>query len=197
MKTIAIGTKITFNATSDKYSIIEQTATGFQFKPIKFEKGLPTVPRTFEEVKEEFLSSQIDIEGFEHNDADNRLVELLMDIYIKETLIGEYKNSITGLTEAKNQLSETIKAQTNTIAENDKTILAHEATISEQQEVIQEQKNAIQGYKDSITAKEKEINELKSKISTSEAQFEKEKNEWEIQEEKYKSTIEGLEAMVD
>lgn len=56
-KEITLGTRIVFTATGEKYSIIEQTATGFQFKPIKFEKGLATVPRTFEEVKDEFLSS--------------------------------------------------------------------------------------------------------------------------------------------
>lgn len=141
MKTITIGTKITFNATGDKYSIIDRTETGFQFKPIKFEKGLPTVPRTFEEVKDEFLSSQIDIEGFEHNETDNCLVELLMTIDIKDIAIRNLNNN----------LNNNINKSENIISEKDKKITSQEATIKEQL--------------NSIAAKEKEISDLNSKYA--------------------------------
>lgn len=204
MKTITLSTKITFNATSDKYSIIEKTATGFQFKPIKFEKGLPTVPRTFEEVKEEFLSSQIDIEGFEHNDADNRLVELLMDGYIKDSLIDEYKSSLSAITSAKQELDGKYIEQSQLVSQHEATIKSHEATISEQQESIQEQKDYMQGQKDTITGQAKEITNIKSQVSNLQAELEKEKQErsteksnWESEKQKYEVTIEGLQAMAE
>lgn len=158
MKTITTSTKITFNATGEKYAISERTETGFQFKPIKFEKGLPTVPRTFAEIQEEFLSSQIDIEGFEHNENDSRLVELIMDYYIKDTQITEIKNTLS--------------------VANTKAI-QNEKTISEQQNTIQQQKNAIQGYKDEIAKYssdkqnwEKEKEEYKTTIEGLEAMAE-------------------------
>ena len=133
MKTITLNTRITFTATGEKYYILEQTESGFQFKPIKFEKGLPTVPRTFEEIKDEFLSNQIDIDGFEHSEADNVLVSLIMEAYIKDSLINGYKDSLSTIT-----------------IEKDGIIERQEKAITEQQRTIQQQKNAIQGYNDEI-----------------------------------------------
>lgn len=216
-KEITLGTKIIFTATGEKYSIIEQTVTGFMFKPIKFEKGLPTVPRTFEEIKNEFLSGEIDIENFEHNDADNRLVELIMDGYIKASEIKSLIDCSADLASEKGKLESQLtekdgllQQKETTLQENEKTILAHEATISEQQDAIQEQKDFMQGQKDTIQeqtnilkiTKETTI-ELGKQISELNAELEKEKQahatdkeNWNEEEEKYKSTIEGLEASI-
>lgn len=190
MKTITLGTKITFSETGDKYSISEQTPTGFQFKPIRFEKGLPTVPRTFEEIKEEFLSSQIDIEGFEHTDTDNRLVDLIMDGYIKGTNISETTNTLSAVTNEKMGLDAKCSEQAQVISQ-------HEATIQEQQKSIQEQKDYAQGQKDEITNLKVEIVNLRTSLEIAKKEHEDDKSNWESEKQKYEVTIDGLQAMAE
>lgn len=183
MKTITLTTKITFNETGDKYAIIEQTPSGFQFKPIKFEKGLPTVPRTFEEVKEEFLSKHISIEGFEHNEADSTLVELIMDGYIKQSEIESLKNCAVDLASEKGKME----------AQNQ----IHETAISEQQVSIQEQKDYIQGQKDEITNLKVQIINFKTSLEIAKREHEDDKANWESEKQKFEETIEGLQAMAE
>lgn len=209
-KEITTATSIKFNATGDKYKIISQTSTGFEFKPVKFEKDLPTVLRTFEEVAEQFLNGDIDIDGFEHNDSDNMLVKLIMDGYMKDSLIQEYKVSVSTITnektevEGKLSLSETSCAdlknqnseQASTIQSQEQKILSHEATISEQQTVLQEQKDFMQGQKDAITERDKTILNITSKLEKEKQSHESDIQEWNKEKEGFETTIEGLEATI-
>lgn len=197
MKTITLNTPITFNATGDKYSIIEQTPTGFQFKPIKFEKGLQPVPRTFEEVKEEFLAGQIDIEGFEHNEADIRLVELLMDGYIKQGEIESLKESMVNLANEKSNLESKLTEQTELLQQKESTLLTNESTISEQQGQINEQKGVIMGLNDEISNLKNSLNKEKLEHSTTKGKWKEEKKNWEAEKKQFETTIAGLEAMAE
>lgn len=209
-KTISLNTKITFLATGDKYSIREQTSTGFQFKPIKFERGLPSVPRTFEEVKQEFLNNQIDIEGFEHIESDNTLVELIMDGYIKDSLITEMQLSISEIQTSKAEAERKVTEQAELITQQQGAIKAHEEAISENQIEIGDKHTLIEVQKtqiDELTAqvsfrdnqlqtvvsgKENEIATLKSEHETQNAT---QKAEWEKEKQAYEKTIAGLEVM--
>ena len=185
-KEIIIGTPITDNGTNIKYSIIEVRKDGFVCKSISSAKKIPNEEFTFEEIAKLFTENNINIGDFEHNDADNRLVDLLMQIYIKDSLLGEFKDSVSTVTLDKNNISAKYSEMELLLAEKDKNleeqeknIQQHEKTISEQQTTMQEQKDFIQEQKD-------ELETLK-----------KEKEKWLIDEEEYKNTIAGMESTIE
>lgn len=192
-KQIQLGTPITDNGTNIKYSIIEIRKDGFVCKSISSAKKIPNEEFTFEEIAKLFTENNINIGDFEHTDADNRLVDLLMQVYIKDSLIGEFKDSVNVATLDKNNLSVKFSEQELLLAEKDKTIEdqesgikeketkieQHEKTISEQQTTMQEQKDFIQGQKDELET------------------LENQKSQWLIDEQEYKNTIAGLESTVE
>lgn len=196
-KQISLKTKITFLETGDKYAISEHTATGFQFKPIRFERGLPSVPRTFAEVKQEFLNKHIDIEGFEHNEADDKLVELLMDGYIKDSTLAECEASIAGIKNANAGLAEKIAEQTELITTHEAKILTHETTIAEQQGTISQQKDLLQTQKDELTTINESLVKLSLELKMLKEDYNSDKIGWEKEKNAYEKTIIGLEAVTE
>lgn len=197
-KEIKVGTKITFTATGDKYAISEQTSTGFQFKPIHFNKGLPTVPRTFQELKEEFLSSQIDIEGFEHNDIDDAIVELIMNGYIHQIEIELITGEKTTLQAKVDEQVVLLSQKDTAIQEKETSIEAHHGTITQLTVENDTHKQTIDAHVKNLQAKEQEIKELSGSLSYYKSETERlvaEKLEWQKQETEYQKTIAGFELM--
>jgi len=100
-KTITTGTKITFTETNDKFELI-QTPTGFDVKPIKLSKNIPTEHYTFQELLDEYESNKITIQGFE--EADAALVKSIFTNYIHSTEIEILKADIIRITGEKEVL---------------------------------------------------------------------------------------------
>lgn len=106
-KTITHGTKITFTETNDKFELIKNpdNNTGFDVKPIKLSKNIPTEPYTFQELLNEYEKGKITIHGFE--EADAPLVKSIFTNYIHTTEIEALKADITRITGEKEALEAT------------------------------------------------------------------------------------------
>ena len=135
-KKITIGTTLKDNPTNISYAIVELLKDGFNCKPKTSAKNIQHEKYTFEEIQSLFKEGTIDIEGFEHNEADDRLVFLIIEGYIKDSLINEYKSS----------LSDTITDKTSiesSLNENELLMKQREETITDQEQTIHDQSNEI------------------------------------------------------
>ena len=166
MKTIITGTKITFTETGDKFEII-QTPTGFDVKPIKLSKNIPTEPYTFQELLEVYESGKITIQGFE--EADAPLVRVMLTNYIHTTEIESLKADITRITGEKEALEAANQQLTATNTEltneslqlkttNQELTTANEKLTTENGELINSNKE--------LTTENKELKETNVKLNT-------------------------------
>lgn len=113
MKTITTGTEITFTKTGEKYSLT-QTDTGFDVKPLRLGKNIPSEPYSFQELIDLFEAGDITFHGFEQADAALVKSQLMNHIYncnLKSTK-QEYDviaKRVEQLTELNNELQESVQ----------------------------------------------------------------------------------------
>lgn len=124
-KEIQINTAIRDIATNTKLVLINIEHDGFVFKPISARKTLQNEKYTFDEFKQLFTAKEIDIDGFDHNEFDTRLVLLIVDKYINASLIAQKEELVNNTTASKEELLKQIEEQ-------DKIIKFHEQNIQSQ-----------------------------------------------------------------
>lgn len=194
-KEIIVGTNIKDNATSIRYKLIQIEKDDFIFKPITALKSLQNEKYSFDEFKNLFINNEINIEGFEHNEADERLVSLIIAQYIKDSLLAEKAQEVNSTNASKEELSLLITQQ-------QETITAHENTISNQAIEIANLEGEQEQNKDIIATHQATISNQGIEIENLKKQIEKQTQEHSTQIEDYKNqiaefekTIQGMELM--
>lgn len=206
-KKITIGTILKDNPTNISYAIIELLKDGFNCKPKTSAKNIQHEKYTFEEIQNLFKNNTIDIEGFEHNEADDRLIFLIIEGYIKDSLINEYKSSLGGTITEKTSIE-------NSLNDTELLMKQIQETITEQEGIIHNQTNelaelrVIKADYDLIKPELKNVKiefesikiNLETKLQTVNADLDKEKLEraaekelWEKEKVEYENTIQGME----
>lgn len=202
-KQIIIGTTLKDNPTNISYVIVELLKDGFNCKPKTSAKNIQHEKYTFEEIQKLFIDSTIDIEGFEHTDADSRLVVLIMEGYIKDSLINEYKSSLSNTTIDKTSIESNLK-------DNELLMKQQEQTITEQEQIIHDQSNELaqlriikseydlikpelQDVKIKLDNISQEFLTLNTNVAKEKAEWVLEKELWEKEKLEYENTIQGME----
>lgn len=121
-KNITTGTKITFTQTNDKFELI-QTDTGFDVKPIKLSKNIPTEHYTFRELLQEYENNKITIQGFE--ETDTPLIKSIFTNFIHTTEIETLKAEIIQIIAEKEALKST----------NQELIISNDTLTAENKEI--------------------------------------------------------------
>jgi len=165
-KGIKINTAIKDNPTNISYIIVEVEKDGFNCKPKTSAKNIKNEKYTFEEIQKLFAENTIDIEGFEHNDNDNRLVSLIMDCYIKDSVINEYKTSFSDINNSKVELDGRFSEQELLMQEREKAITEHETTIQEQTSYIAVLKQDLHTNKLELDTIKADLDSTKVELST-------------------------------
>lgn len=182
-KTITHGTKITFTETNDKFELIKNpdNTTGFDVKPIKLSKKIPTEPYTFQELLNEYEKGNITINGFE--EADAPLVKSILTNYIHTTEIETLKADIIRITGEKEAFE---TAHKNLQAVHEEVIHSHAELTKTNQELTTANEKLI--------SENTELRNNNGELAADNKRISDENKELKIKNEKLNAALEEEEA---